>query len=46
MQVWKVKISDFRQITGYTSKTLTVANVVNLVRSQASAFVCGTFAMM
>ena len=43
-----VKIGDFRQITRYNSKTLTVASVVNLVRSVASLshFVCSAFAVM
>jgi len=34
MQVGYVKIGDFRQMTRYNSKTLTVAGVVNLVWSQ------------
>jgi len=34
MQVGYVKIGDFLQITRYSSKTSSVANVVNLVRWQ------------
>ena len=34
MQVEYITIGDFRQITRYNSKPLTVASVVNLVRAQ------------
>ena len=42
-----VKIGDFRQITCYNSKTSTVANFVNLVRSRVyHTFLYSTLAVL